>query len=268
DVGGIIGQGGTILRTARCTDFKTESGPRRALRTLHEKGVDCLVVIGGNGSQAGAFALASLDFPVVGIASTIDNDLIGSDVTIGVDTALNIALEAIDRLRITAASHRRAFLVEVMGRDCGYLALTAGITGGAEVVVIPENPCNPETVADELRKAYDRGKSQAMCIVAEGAPQNAADIASYFKKHHERIGFDIRVTQLGHVQRGGVPGAFDRLLATRFGAGAVESIQRGETGVLVGLEGNDVIRTPLSEVVHKKKPLDFRLLEMARILAL
>jgi 6-phosphofructokinase 1 len=186
----IIQQGGTILGSARCPEFKTEEGRLKALRELHQHDVEALVVIGGNGSQTGAHALSQMEFPVVGVASTIDNDLYGSDVTIGVDTALNIALEAIDRLKVTATSHERAFLVEVMGRACGYLAL----------------------------------------------------------------------------QRGGAPGAFDRILATRLGAGAVDALARGEYGVLVGLVKDELCTTPLSKVVAEKKALDLRLMELARVL--
>ena len=221
----------------------------------------------GNGSQTGAHALSQMGFPVVGVASTIDNDLYGSEITIGVDTALNIALEAIDRLKVTASSHHRAFLVEVMGRDCGYLALVAGVTGGAEAIIIPEIETDPEVVAMELRAAYERGKSHALVVVAEGAQYNAEGLAHYFQVHQERLGFDLRVTKLGHVQRGGAPGAFDRLLATRLSAAAVEHLARQEHGVLMGLLKGEIAATPLDKVVANKKPLDLRLLEWARILA-
>ncbi len=204
---------------------------------------------------------------MVGVASTIDNDLVGSDITIGVDTALNIALEAIDRLKTTASSHQRAFLVEVMGRNGGYLALMAGLAGGAEVVVIPEFETDPETVAKELRAAYERGKAHALVLVAEGAKQNAKAMAAHFRDHREALGFDLRVTTLGHVQRGGAPGAFDRILATRLGCGAVQALARGDHGVLVGYVKGDVTTTPLTEVVGKKKLLDAQLLELSRILA-
>lgn len=267
DVGGIIGRGGTILGSTRSPEFMTDPGRQKALAVLKTHELDGLVVIGGNGSQAGAHSLSQQGFPVVGVASTIDNDLFGSEITIGVDTALNIALEAIDRLKTTASSHQRAFLVEVMGRDCGYLALMAGIAGGAEVVAIPEVSSDPEWIAGELRAAYDRGKSHAIGVIAEGAKYKAAEIAAYFREHHERIGFELRVTTLGHVQRGGAPGAFDRLLATRLGAAAVDAIRRGQFGVLVGLQNGEIGTTPLSEVAHHKKPLDLRLLELARVLA-
>jgi 6-phosphofructokinase 1 len=265
-VSGIIDRGGTMLGSARCPEFITEEGRRKALDTIRASALDALVVIGGNGSQAGAYALENLGVPVVGVASTIDNDLEGSDITIGVDTALNVALEAIDRIKVTAASHRRAFLVEVMGRDCGYIALMAGIAGGAEVVAIPEQPCDPEAMAAQFRAAYDGGKAHAIGVIAEGATFKASDIAAHFREHHERIGFDLRVTSLGHIQRGGAPGAFDRLLATRLGAAAVDALRRGEHGVLAGLVRGEITTTPLAEVVNSCKPLDMRLVTLAQSL--
>jgi len=266
-VGGIIERGGTVLGSGRSPAFMTEDGQRSAFATIRGTGFDALVVIGGDGSQRGAHALSKLGVAVVGVASTIDNDLEGSDITIGVDTALNVALEAIDRIRTTASSHHRAFLVEVMGRDCGYLALMSGIAGGAEVIAIPEVACDPETMAAEFRAAYGRGKSHAIGVIAEGVKFRASAIAAYFQEHHERIGFDLRVTTLGHIQRGGVPSAFDRLLATRLGAGAVEAILRGEHGVLMGFVRGEVRATPLSEVTTSCKPINTGLFELAQILA-
>ncbi|MGA7669665.1 MAG: 6-phosphofructokinase [Nitrolancea sp.] len=267
DVGGIIQRGGTILGSARCPEFRTEEGRRQALSSLERIGIDGLVVVGGNGSQTGAHALWNMGFPVVGVASTIDNDLSGSEITIGVDTALNIALEAVDRLKTTASSHRRAFLVETMGRNCGYIALVAGISGGAEAVVIPEVELNPEELAEIVQRAYERGKAHAIVVVAEGASYNAARLAEYFAQHRERLGFEFRATILGHVQRGGAPGAFDRLLATRFGAAAVDRLTGGEYGQLVGLVSGAVGSTPLDEVVGQTKQLDPQLIELARVLA-
>jgi 6-phosphofructokinase 1 len=267
DVGGILGLGGTFLGSARLEQFKEEATRRKGLANLSAHGIDGLVVIGGNGSQAGALALSKMGLPVVGVASTIDNDLVGSEITIGVDTALNIALEAIDRLRVTAASHRRAFLLEVMGRKCGYLALMAGIAGGADTVVVPEEEVDPDTVADELEGAYRRGKAHALVVVAEGAKYNAAGLARHFDQNRGRLGFDLRVTTLGHVQRGGTPAAFDRLLATRLAVGAVEHLARGEHGCLVGLLRGDVRSTPLAEVVGVHKSIDLNLLNIQKVLA-
>src|SRR3990172_7725466 len=265
-VGGIIQQGGTILGSARSPEFRTEEGRRKAIDALEQYGIEGLVVIGGNGSQTGAHALSQMGFPVAGVASTIDNDLAGSDITIGVDTALNIALEAIDRLKTTASSHQRAFLVEVMGRNCGYLALMAGIAGGAEVVVIPEIETTPEQVAQELRAAYERGKAHALAVVAEGARYDAEALMAYFREHQARIGFDLRTTTLGHVQRGGAPTAYDRLLATRLGAGAVAALARGETGGLVGMVQGCVKTAPLADIVGIQKPIDPELFALAKVL--
>ena len=265
-VGGIIQQGGTILGSARCPEFKEEAVRRKALRNLAQHGIDGLVVIGGNGSQTGSHALGQMGLDVVGVASTIDNDLVGSDVTLGVDTALNIALEAIDRLKITASSHARAFLVEVMGRNSGYLALMAGIAGGAEVIVIPEAEVTPDQVAAELAHAYERGKAHALAVVAEGATYNAEKLAEYFKEHKASIGFDLRATTLGHVQRGGAPTAYDRILGSRLGAGAVQALARREVGVVVGMIRGEVACTPLAQVVGKTKAINPELFELARIL--
>jgi 6-phosphofructokinase 1 len=266
DVGGIIQKGGTILGSSRSPEFETEEGQLKAIRTLRQNEIDALVVIGGNGSQTGANRLFEMGFPVVGIASTIDNDIYGPDITLGVDTALNIALEAVDRLKITASSHQRAFLIEVMGRHCGYLALMSAIAGGAEFVVIPEINTDPEQVADLLRADYRKGKSHAIVVVAEGAKYNAEKLKGYFEEHRERLGFDIRVTILGHVQRGGDPGAFDRILGTRMGAKATECLAKGKYGLLVGLIKGEITTLPLIKAVSNKKELDLSLLDMARAL--
>lgn len=266
-VGGIIQQGGTMLGSARSLEFKTDEGRKKGLANLAKQGIDGLIVIGGNGSQTGSHALHQLGFPVVGIASTIDNDLYGSEITIGVDTALNIALEAIDRLKVTASSHQRAFLVEVMGRDSGYLAMMAGIAGGAETVVIPEVETDPNAVAQELIDAYSRGKTHGLVVVAEGAKYDAEKLASFLKEKPNGVGFDVRVTTLGHVQRGGTPQAFDRLLATQFGVKAVECMIAGEYGVLVGRLKGEIATTPLDVVIANKKQLDLRIYEMSKVLA-
>ena len=268
DVGGIMQRGGTMLGSARCPEFKTEKGCQEAVSALRRQEIDGLVGIGGNGTQTGSNALAEMGFPVVGVASTIDNDLFGSDITIGVDTALNIALEAIDRLKVTASSHQRAFLVEVMGRNSGYLALMAALAGGAEAVAIPERDTDPAALAQELEDAYRRGKPHALVVVAEGAKYNAEGLMKYFKEHRAQLGFDLRVTILGHVQRGGTPTAFDRLLGTRLGAAATDCLAQGKFGVLVGVHRDGIKTTPLAEVVGKHKPLDPHLLELERILAM
>jgi len=267
DVGGIIQRGGTVLGSSRCAEFYDAPGRAKALQNLSRRGIDALVVIGGNGSQTASSLLAKEGLAVAGVASTIDNDVYGTDVTIGVDTAVNITLEAIDRLRTTGSSHQRTFLVETMGRNCGYIALMAGIAGGAEVIAIPENDVEPQAVADRLRAAYQRGKTHALVVVAEGSRYGAQAMMDYFALHRDTIGFELRATTLGHVVRGGVPTAFDRVLATRLGAAAVEGLARGVAGTLTGLIGRDIVATPLAEVAGRQKPLDLGLLELARVLA-
>jgi 6-phosphofructokinase 1 len=266
DVGGIIQASGTVLGSARCPEFTTEVGQQQALQRLAELQIEAVVIIGGNGSQTGAHALSALGFPVIGVASTIDNDLYGSDITIGVDTALNVALEAIDRLKVTGSSHQRAFLIEVMGRKCGYLALLAAVAGGAETVLIPEVETSPEAVAEDIRSAYERGKAHAIVVVAEGARYNAEALAHYFNEHRERLGYELRTTILGHVQRGGAPIASDRLLATRLGVAAVEHLARGVHGVLIGQIKGEITATPLGDVVAHRKTLDLSLLELNKVL--
>jgi 6-phosphofructokinase 1 len=268
DVGGIIQLGGTVLGTTRCEEFKTDAGRTRALEQLQAQRISGLIVIGGNGSQTGAWELRRRGAPVIGVASTIDNDLYGSDVTIGCMTAIDVALEAIDRLKVTASSLDRAFLVEVMGRKSGHLALVAGIAGGCEVIVIPEVETDPETIARQLRAAYERGKRHALAIVAEGAKYDADELTRFFGEHGERLGFDLRVTRLGHVQRGGAPGAFDRMLGTQLGAAAVAAAAEGRFGVIVGLRNGQVAETPLQDVAGRMKPADAGLFELAQMLAM
>jgi len=267
DVASIIHVGGTMLGSARCAEFRTPEGRKAALQVLEKNMVEGLVVIGGNGSLSGAHALSQAGFPVVGVASTIDNDLNGADITIGVDTALNTALEAIDRLKTTATSHQRAFVVEVMGRSHGYLALMVGIAGGADVIVIPEFESDPDAVAAALRDAYTRGKRHAMVVVAEGAKWNATALASYVTNHRDRIGFELRATILGHVQRGGGPGAFDRLLASRTAAQAVDLLAAGKSGVYTALVKGVISALPLERALVPKPPPDPELVKLAQRLA-
>ena len=268
NVGGIIQSGGTVLGSARCPEFAEPAGRARALSNLRGRNIDALVVIGGNGSQSGSASLAREGFPVVGVPSTIDNDLYGNDVSIGCDTAINITLEAIDRLRTTASSHKRAFAVETMGRNCGYIALMSGIAGGAEVIALPEHELKPADVAERLRAAYQRGKTHALAVIAEGAKCGVHELMEYYGAHRKSIGFDLRVTRLGHVVRGGIPSAADRVLATRLGAAAVETLAKGTHGVLVGIIKGDTAVTPLVEIAGKMRPADASLLELARVMAI
>lgn len=267
DVSNIVQRGGTVLGSARCAEFQTEEGRELAIRRMKGAGIEALVVIGGNGSQTGSNALNEMGFPVVGVASTIDNDLYGSEVTIGVDTALNVAVQAIDNLKVTAASHNRALLIEVMGRKCGYLALMAGIAGGAEAVMLPEIDVSPEKIAEKIQDAHERGKPHAIVVVAEGASYNAEGLCDYFRKNELLLGYEFRSSVLGYIQRGATPTAADRLLGSRLGSAAVEKLADGTTGVLVGVERGDIITTPLAEVVSSKKPLDPWFIHAAETLA-
>ena len=268
DVGGILGTGGTVLGSARCPEFSDPEVRRRGVANLEALGIDGLVVIGGNGSQTGAYNLSRDGVAVVGIASTIDNDLLGSDITLGADTALNVALDAVDKLRVTSSSHRRASIVEVMGRDCGYIGLSVALACGAEAVSLPEVDISPEEIATRIEDAYRRGKKHAVVIVAEGAKLGGAELEKILlEQYRSRLGFELRATVLGHVQRGGAPTVFDRLLGARFGAYAVDCLARGEHGVLVGLQGKDLATTPLEQVVGKIKAIDMSMVELARVLA-
>jgi len=268
DVGGIVQRGGTVLGSARCPEFAEPSGRSAALRNLAARGIDGLVVIGGNGSQTGSAMLAREGFAVVGVPSTIDNDVYGTDVSIGADTAVNITLEAIDRLRTTASSHSRAFAVETMGRDCGYIALMAGIAGGAEVIALPESEIAPAEVAKRLRGAYQRGKTHALVVIAEGARCGVKELMRHYAESRDSIGFELRVTRLGHVVRGGAPIAADRILATRLGSAAVETLVQERHGMLVGAARNEIVTTPLAEIAGRTRPADAALLELARVMAI
>src|SRR5437764_13439334 len=268
DVGGIIQSGGTVLGSARCPEFAEAAGRAAAIANLRGRQIDALVVIGGNGSQSGSASLAREGFAVVGVPSTIDNDLYGNDVSIGCDTAINITLEAIDRLRTTASSHQRAFAVETMGRNCGYIALMAGIAGGAEVIALPESELKPSEVAERLRAARQRGKTHALAVIAEGAKCGVHELREYYGAQRKSIGFDLRVTRLGHVVRGGAPTAADRVLATRLGAAAIATLADGKHGMLVGMVKGDMVTTPLTEIAGKMRPADAALLELARVMAI
>ncbi|RJP34058.1 MAG: 6-phosphofructokinase [Actinobacteria bacterium] len=260
-------EGGTFLGTARCAAFENEGAQLAAIANLNAMDMDGLIVIGGSGSQKGTFALHCHGYPVVGVASTVDNDLYGTDISIGVDTALNTIISSLDRIRTTAESHRRAFLVQVMGRDYGYLALMSGIASAAEVIVTPEFEMEPEEVARELHLAYERGKRYAIAVIADGARNNVEKIAAYMRERQHELDFELRVTILGHVQRGGAPTVYDRYLAARLGSSAVRALADGKTGMLVGWRYNGVALIPLEEVVSKRKELSPGLWRLGQMLA-
>src|SRR5918992_1489371 len=260
-LGGIIHRGGTVLGTERSAEFGTPEGQRSAAGKLAEAEVEGLVVIGGNGSLTGGLRLAELGVKVVGIPATIDNDVRCTDMAIGVDTALNTALEAIDRIKDTASSHHRAHVIEVMGRDCGYLALISAIAGGAEAVLVPEFKPRPEEGMRAFRRSWEQGKPHFIVVAAEGAKLAAEYIHAYINESD--AAFEARLTVLGHVQRGGSPSAFDRVLASRMGTAAVKALAEGESGVMTGLRGRQMERAPLDKIVWRYPPLDSDLYKMA-----
>jgi len=265
DVGGILQRGGTILQTSRSARFMEPYGQRDAIRKMNEVGMDGLVVIGGEGSLKGAYALHQQGVKVVGIPGSIDNDVWGTNISVGTDTAMNTIMEAVDKLRDTASSHRRAFLIETMGRNCGYLAVMAGIVCGAEMVLIPEVPVNIEEVGKTIENAYKRGKTHAIIINAEGSGIRTTDLSKSLEDMD--VGFKTRVTILGHIQRGGSPTAYDRLLASRMGYKAVEALLNGTSGVMTGLKGRGVDYVPLEDVISHKRTANLEYYEMTKTLA-
>jgi len=265
-VGGIIGRGGTILGTARCPEFQEPKGRREALRTLNRFDMDGLVVIGGNGSLTGALELWRMGFPTIGIPGTIDNDINGTDISIGVDTALNTILDAIDKIKDTASSHNRAFLIETMGRHSGYLALASGVAGGAEMALIPEIETTIKEICQMVEDAYIRGKAHCIIVVAEGWRPGTQELARLLRERQDELGFSVRVTQLGHVQRGGAASAFDRILAIRMGAAAVRELIAGNAGNMVGWVKSAPVLTPLEEAVAFQKEINVELYELSGIM--
>lgn len=268
-VNNIVQRGGTILKSARSKEFMTPEGRKKAYENLMANGIDGLVAIGGNGTFTGAEVFYNeYQLPTIGCPGTIDNDLYGTDYTIGFDTAVNTALEAIDKIRDTADSHDRIFFIEVMGRDSGYIAIQSGIGGGAEIVMVPETRTPIKKVISTLKEGWTRSKSSSIVVVAEGDEEgHAAEIASKIK---EQIGdkLDIRVTTLGHIQRGGSPTAYDRILASRMGLAAVEGLMKGYKNVMAGVVNNEVVYTPFIDTIKKQKPIHDDLLRMVHILSI
>lgn len=263
-VGGIISYGGTILRTARSREFQTVEGRQKAYDNLIKAHVNGLVVIGGDGSLTGARVLyEEFEFPVVGVPGSIDNDISGTDHSIGFDTAVNTALEAIDKVRDTAYSHERVFVIEVMGRRNGFIALEAGLAGGAEAVIIPELPYSLLEICANLREMRQKGKRSSIIIVAEGASRGS-DITDFIKKN---TGFEVRNLVLGHMQRGGSPTAFDRVLALRLGAYAANRLISGFHGEMVGVDGGRLVSQPLSYVLSTERTIDPERLLLVEVMA-
>ncbi|TGA99261.1 6-phosphofructokinase [Sporolactobacillus shoreae] len=264
DVGDIVQRGGTILYTARCEEFKTEEGRAIAIQQLKKFGIEGLVVIGGDGSFMGGVKLTQLGFPTIGIPGTIDNDIPETDFTLGFDTALNTIIDAIDKIRDTATSHERQFIVEVMGRGCGDLALWSGLADGAETIMLPEKKEDLDTIVERLNRGIERGKKHSIIVVAEGVG-SAYDVAKEIKS---KANMDTRVTVLGHVQRGGSPTAFDRVLASRMGSKAVELLLNGDKGKMIAIQNNKIVAHDILDLLTKKHGFDENLYTLAKELSI
>lgn len=263
-VGDIIHRGGTILRSARCPEFKTKEGQLKGLEQLKKFGIEGLVVIGGDGSYRGAKALTDLGFPCVGVPGTIDNDIAGTDYTIGFDTALNTVIEAIDKIRDTASSHERAFVIEVMGRNAGDIALWSGLAGGAETILIPEETDSIDEIIERLNRGQARGKKHSIIIVAEGVMSGV----KFAEELQKRTNLEIRVSVLGHIQRGGSPTAFDRVLASILSARAVELLLEGKGGRAVGFVNNKIVDHDISEILELPHQIDKKMYTLSKELSI
>lgn len=267
DVSNIIQRGGTILKTARSKEFETPEGRQKAYENMQKRGIDALVVVGGNGSLTGARIFAQeFDVPCIGLPGTIDNDLSGTDSTIGYDTTLNTIMECVDKIRDTATSHERIFFVEVMGRDAGFLAQNSAIAAGAEAAIIPED----NTGADQLEKFIGRGirksKSSSIVLVSESPKCGAMYYAERVRKDYPE--FDVRVSILGHLQRGGSPSASDRILASRLGVGAIQAILEGQRNVMVGIKNDEVVYVPFCNAIKSDKPVKKELIDVLAVLSI
>lgn len=268
-VNNIINKGGTILKSARSKEFMTEEGRKKAYDNLVNNNIDALVVIGGNGSFTGGLLFnKEYNFPVIGIPGTIDNDIYGTSFTLGYDTALNTVVEVIDKIRDTASSHNRLFFVEVMGRDAGHIALNAGIGAGAEEILIPEEDMGLDRLLDSLRKSKASGKSSSIVVIAEGDKigKNAFELKDYVEENMPE--YDVRVSILGHMQRGGSPSCFDRVLASRLGVKAVETLLEGNSNYMVGLSKDEIVLTPLEQAVKGKSQVDKALIRVSDIVSI
>jgi 6-phosphofructokinase 1 len=268
-VNNIINKGGTILKSARSKEFMTGEGRKKAYEKLKGSGIDALVVIGGNGTFTGGLLFnKEFGFPIIGIPGTIDNDIFGTSHTLGYDTALNTVVEVIDKIRDTASSHNRLFFIEVMGRDAGHIALNAGIGAGAEEILIPEEDMGLDRLLDSLRKSKASGKSSSIVVIAEGDKigKNAFELKDYVEENMPE--YDVRVSILGHMQRGGSPSCFDRVLASRLGVKAVESLLEGKSNYMAGLMKDEIVLTPLEQAVKGKSQVDKELIRVSDIVSI
>ncbi|GGE43378.1 6-phosphofructokinase [Psychroflexus planctonicus] len=264
-----INRGGTFLKSARSKDFMTKEGREKAFENLKANKIDALVVIGGDGTFTGARIFGEeFDFPVVGIPGTIDNDINGTDFTIGYDTALNTVVEAIDKIRDTASSHDRLFLVEVMGRDAGDIALNSGIGAGAEEILIPEEDMGTERLLESLKRSRNSGKTSSIIVVAEGDQigKNITKLADFIQINLTE--YEVKVTVLGHIQRGGSPSCYDRVLASRLGVGAVDALMEGKSHIMIGVNHKEVVQVPFEIAINGKKKIDEKLIRVADIMSI
>lgn len=268
NVSNIIQHGGTILKTARCMEFKTPEGRKIAYDRLMQEGIDALVVIGGDGTLTGARIFAQeFNYPIVGIPGTIDNDLYGTDITIGYDTALNTIMDAVDKIRDTATSHDRLFFVEVMGRDAGFLALNGAIASGAEAAIIPEIALEKDQLAETIENGFRKSKNSSIVLVAESdVTGGAMGVAERVKKEYPQ--FDVRVSILGHLQRGGSPTAQDRILASRMGAASIDALLEDQRNVMTGIQNDQIVYVPFSKAIKNDKPINRDLLNTLRTLSI
>lgn len=263
-VGDIIQRGGTILRSARCEEFKTEEGQEKGIEQLKKHGIEGLIVIGGDGSFRGAQKLTEKGYPCIGVPGTIDNDIPGTDFTVGFDTALNTIIEAIDKIRDTATSHERTYVIEVMGRNAGDLALWAGLADGAESILIPEKPDDFQDVVERLKRGHERGKKHSIIILAEGVGSGVA----YGQRVQEATNLETRVTVLGYIQRGGSPTASDRVLASRLGAKAVDLLLTGKAGRMVGIQNNKIVDHNILEILSERHSIDNEMYQLSKELSI
>lgn len=268
NVSNIIQVGGTILKTARCKEFATPEGRQLAYDNMKRHEIDALVVIGGDGSLTGAKIFAKeFNIPIIGLPGTIDNDLYGTDVTIGYDTALNTIMECVDKIRDTATSHERLFFIEVMGRDAGFLALNGALASGAEAAIIPEISTEVDQLAELIENGFRKSKNSSIVLVAESpATGGAMDLAKRVKEEYP--GYEVRVTILGHLQRGGSPTASDRILASRMGAAAIDALLEDQRNVMIGIRNDELVNVPFSKAIKEEKPIDRNLLETLRRLSI
>lgn len=269
-VSNTIQRGGTILKTARSKDFMTAEGRRKAYENMKAHGIDALIVIGGNGSLAGAQTFAhEFDLPCIGLPGTIDNDLYGTDSTIGYDTALNTILDCVDKIRDTATSHNRIFFIEVMGRDAGFLAQNSAIAAGAEAAIIPEDQTNVDQLAAFIERGIRKSKNSSIVIVSESQKDGSGGAMYYADRvKNEYPDFDVRVSILGHLQRGGVPTAYDRILSSRLGVAAIEALKDGQRNVMVGIKNNEIVYVPFNKAIKMDKPIDKELINVLQVLSI